>query len=133
LKAKEEISKYIEEYLPAEYENCLDGLNDILKEAWTLSTDADSDKRERMQALNLAKECYAMKLDLRSSATVVDRTVKFVDRNRNRALTTEDKEARTDTNTTSITNEKSDSSNSSTILLLNLNQNIVLSFALLSL
>ena len=35
--AKDNISKYIEEYLPAEYENCLDGLNDILTEAWTMS------------------------------------------------------------------------------------------------
>ena len=81
LKAKESISKYIEEYLPAEYENCLDGLNDILTEAWTMSKDADSDKRERTQALALAKECYAMKLDLLSSATVVQRAVDFVDRN----------------------------------------------------
>ena len=82
LKAKENISKYLEEYLPAEYENCLDGLNDILQEAWAISTGTDSDKRERMQALSLAKECYAMKLDLLSSATIVDRAVKFVDRNR---------------------------------------------------
>ena len=82
LKAKENISNYLEEYLPAEYENCLDGLNDILQEAWAISTGTDSDKRERMQALSLAKECYAMKLDLLTSATVVDRAVKFVDRNR---------------------------------------------------
>ena len=82
LKAKENISMYIEEYLPAEYENCLDGLNDILQEAWTISTVADSDKREKMQALSLAKECYAMKLDLLSSATVVERAVQFVERNR---------------------------------------------------
>jgi hypothetical protein len=32
-----------------------------------------------LQALALAKECYAMKLDLLSSATVVDRAIKFVD------------------------------------------------------
>jgi hypothetical protein len=82
LKAKENISKYLEEYLPAEYENCLDGLNGILKEAWAISTGTDSGKRERMQALSLAKECYGMKLDLLSSATIVDRAVKFVDRNR---------------------------------------------------
>jgi hypothetical protein len=53
----------------------LDGLNAILQEAWNMSTDSDSDKRERMQALSLAKECYAMKLDLLSSATVVDRAI----------------------------------------------------------
>jgi hypothetical protein len=40
----------------------------------------EGDKRERMQALSLAKECYSMKLDLLSSATVIDRAVKFVDR-----------------------------------------------------
>ena len=81
-KARDNISKYIDDYLPAEYENCLDGLNSILTEAWTISTDSESDKRERMQALTLAKECYAMKLDLLSSATVIDRAVKFVERNR---------------------------------------------------
>lgn len=82
LKAKENISKYIDEYLPAEYENCLNGLNNILTQAWSMSTDSKSDKRERMQALTLAKECDAMKLDLLSSATVVDRAAKFVDRHR---------------------------------------------------
>jgi hypothetical protein len=80
--ARDNISKYLDEYLPAEYENCLDGLNNILTEAWAMSTDKDSDKRERMQALSLAKECYAMKLELLSSATVVDRAIKFVDNHR---------------------------------------------------
>jgi hypothetical protein len=68
--------------LPAEYENSIDGLNDILQEAWTITTESDSDKRERMQALSLAKECYAMKLELLSSATVTDGAVKFVERHR---------------------------------------------------
>ena len=67
LKAKDNISKYIEEYLPAEYENYLSGLIDILTMAWNMSTDSESDKRERIQGLTLAKECYAMKLDLLSS------------------------------------------------------------------
>jgi hypothetical protein len=78
--AKQKITKYIDEYLPAEYDNCLDGLNNILTMAWHMSLDGE--KRERMQALTLAKECYAMKLDLLSSATVIDRAVKFVDRHR---------------------------------------------------
>ena len=30
------------------------------------------DKREKIQALSLAKECYFMKLDLLTNATVVD-------------------------------------------------------------
>ena len=76
------ISRYINEYLPTEYDNCLTGLNEILKNAWMISEDEKSDKRERMQALMLAKECYAMKLDLLSSATVVDRAIRFVDNHR---------------------------------------------------
>ncbi|MGC2383194.1 MAG: hypothetical protein WA631_08830 [Nitrososphaeraceae archaeon] len=82
LKAKENIKKYIDEYLPAEYENCLDGLNNIMKDAWAMSIDSDSDKRERMQALTLVKECYAMKFDLLSSGTVVDRAIRFVENHR---------------------------------------------------
>ena len=39
-------------------------------------------RRDKLQALFLAKECYAMKLDLLSSATVVQRAMNFVDRNR---------------------------------------------------
>ena len=81
LKAKENITKYVDEYLPAEYENCLAGLNNILTEAWNMSLEGE--KRERMQALSLAKECYAMKLDLLSSATVIDRAVKFVEYHKN--------------------------------------------------
>ena len=94
-RARNNISRYIEEYLPAEYENCLDGLNDILTETWTISKDADSDKRERMQALSLAKECYTMKLELLSSATVIDKVVKFIDSNRNRGYTPQKEEVAT--------------------------------------
>jgi hypothetical protein len=36
------------------------------------------DKREKIQALSLAKECYSMKLDLLTNATVVDDGIRFV-------------------------------------------------------
>jgi hypothetical protein len=36
------------------------------------------DKREKMQALSLAKDCYSMKLDLLTNATVVDDAIRFV-------------------------------------------------------
>ena len=39
-----------------------------------------------MLALSLAKECYQMKLDLLSSATVVQGAVDFVDRNRDYSI-----------------------------------------------
>jgi len=64
--AKNNIRKYIDERLPEEYEKCLVGLNSIVKEA-----------------LSLAKECYAMKLELLTNAKVVDDAIRFVTANTN--------------------------------------------------
>jgi hypothetical protein len=47
------------------------GLNAITREAWNTAHNTE-DKREKIQALSLAKECYSMKLDLLTNATVVD-------------------------------------------------------------
>ena len=75
--AKTNIKKYIDERLPEEYEKCMVGLTSILKEAWTTANQTE-DKREKIQALSLAKECYSMKLDLLTNATVVDDAIRFV-------------------------------------------------------
>ena len=71
------IKRYIDERLPEEYEKCLVGLNAITREAWNAAQNTE-DKREKIQALSLAKECYSMKLDLLTNATVVDDAIKFV-------------------------------------------------------
>src|SRR5205814_9375860 len=75
--AKDNIEKYIDERLPEEYEKCLVGLNSIVKEAWSISQQTQ-DRREKIQALSLAKDCYAMKLELLTNATVVDDAIRFV-------------------------------------------------------
>src|ERR687887_1639401 len=75
--AKANIKKYIDERLPEEYEKCLVGLNAITKEAWNTAHNTE-DKREKIQALSLAKECYSMKMDLLTNATVVDDAIRFV-------------------------------------------------------
>ncbi|MFL6461880.1 MAG: hypothetical protein ACJ71J_13225 [Nitrososphaeraceae archaeon] len=75
--AKENIKRYIDERLPEEYEKCLVGLNAITREAWNTAQNTE-DKREKIQALSLAKECYSMKLDLLTNATVVDDAIRFV-------------------------------------------------------
>ncbi|MFL6420639.1 MAG: hypothetical protein ACJ71P_14720 [Nitrososphaeraceae archaeon] len=49
----------------------------ITKEVWNTAQNT-VDKREKIQALSLAKECYSMKLDLLTNATVVDDAIKFV-------------------------------------------------------
>jgi hypothetical protein len=59
--AKTNIKRYIDERLPEEYEKCLVGLTAITKVAWNTARSAE-DKREKLQALSLAKECYSMTL-----------------------------------------------------------------------
>jgi hypothetical protein len=75
--AKANIKRYIHQRLPEEYEKCLVGLTAITKEAWNTAANTE-DKREKLQALSLAKECYSMKLDLLTNATVVDDAIRFV-------------------------------------------------------
>jgi hypothetical protein len=75
--SKDNIRRYIDERLPEEYEKCLVGITSILKEAWNTSQTTE-DARETIQALSLAKECYSMKLDLLTNATVVDDAIRFV-------------------------------------------------------
>jgi hypothetical protein len=83
--AKEKIKKYIDERLPEEYEKCLVGLNAITKEAWDTAHNPEY-KREKIQALSLAKECYSMKLDLLTNANVVDDAIRFVSNRTNETL-----------------------------------------------
>jgi hypothetical protein len=75
--AKHNIKRYIDERLPEEYEKCLVRLTAILREAWNTSQQTE-DRREKIQALSLAKDCYSMKLDLLTNATVVDDAIRFV-------------------------------------------------------
>ncbi len=75
--SRHNIKRYVDETLLEEYEKCLVGLNAITKEAWTTAHNAE-DKREKIQALSLAKECYSIKLDLLTNATVVDDAIRFV-------------------------------------------------------
>jgi predicted transcriptional regulator len=83
--SKENIKTYIDERLPEEYERCLVGLTAITKEAWNTVNNTE-DKREKIQALSLAKECYSMKLDLLTNATVVDDAINFVEKNSKRRM-----------------------------------------------
>jgi predicted transcriptional regulator len=77
--AKDNIERYIDERLPEEYGKYMVGLNAITKEAWNTAQSTE-DKREKIQTLSLAKECYSMKLDLLTNATVVDDAIRFVSR-----------------------------------------------------
>ena len=55
------------------------------KEAWNTAANNTEDKREKIQALSLAKECYSMKLDLLTNSTVVDDAIMIVSFNKSNA------------------------------------------------
>ena len=80
--AKANISKYINETLPLEYETCLIGLNAILAKTWDIANNPRSSERERLQAIVVSMQAYGMKIDLLTNATVVERAVQFVDTNK---------------------------------------------------
>ncbi len=97
--AKDNIKRYIDERLPEEYEKCLVGLNAITREAWNTAHNTE-DRREKIQALSLAKECYAMKVDLLTNATVLDMLLGLY-------LKAKDKETRPPTNSNEVQEEES--------------------------
>jgi hypothetical protein len=48
-----------------------------LREAYTTEENTQ-DRREKIQALSLAKECYSMKIDLLTNVIVVDDAIRFL-------------------------------------------------------
>jgi hypothetical protein len=52
-------------------------LTAITKEAWDIAHSPEY-KREKIHALSFAKECYSMKMDLLTNATIVDDAIRFV-------------------------------------------------------
>ena len=80
--ARENIKKYVDEKIPEEYEKCLTGLNSILRESWSMSNTA-VDKREKIEALKLARDCYSMRLDLLTNSNVINDSIRFIEKSKN--------------------------------------------------
>jgi len=59
------------------YEKCFVGLSYILKEAWTISQINDSVRSDKLKALVLAKEYFAVKLGLLTNASIVDDAIRL--------------------------------------------------------
>ncbi len=81
--AKENIRSYIDEKIPWEYEKCLTALEAINKKAWEISESTEN-RREKLQALCLAKECVTTKLDLITNSTIIGEAVSFIERSKDR-------------------------------------------------
>lgn len=92
--SRKNMENHFHDRLPREYENCISGINQILKMSWDIATrdyhnseiNANSDKivfpqtddKTRLQALSLANDCYRYKIDLVTNGVIVADAVKFL-------------------------------------------------------
>jgi hypothetical protein len=82
--AKENIKQHIEERLPYEFEQCLQGITQIIQQAWNISENAGDkeNKREKLQSLSLAKDCYSIKMDLLTNTNLLKDSINFVEQSK---------------------------------------------------
>jgi DNA-binding CsgD family transcriptional regulator len=87
-KACDNLKNHLEDRLPSEYENCMAGINQVLKMSWeiamkgqnedTKNESSKTDDKTRLQALALANDCYKYKLDLVTNGVIIADAIKFV-------------------------------------------------------
>ena len=81
--ATKNIENHIKERLPYEYNRCISGLDEIIKESWLIASKAEGkgDNREKLSSLSLIKDAYTTKMDLLTNASLLNDAVKFVEHN----------------------------------------------------
>ena len=86
--ARETIKNHIQDRLPYEYNKCLQGLEEIIKESWIISAKADKigDNREKLSSLSLIKDSYSTKMDLLTNASLLQDSIKFVEQTKEKIL-----------------------------------------------
>ena len=102
--ARDNLSIHINDRLPEEYQSCMAGLKQVLKESWDIAdksknynndngqTTTMTDDRTRIQALALANDCYKYIMDLTTNGVVITDAIKFVQTNKEKQMATrEDK------------------------------------------
>ena len=77
--AKENLKQHIEDRLPFEYEQCLQGITQIIQHVWMLSEKSDNNIKEKLQSLSLAKDCYSIKMDLLTNSNLLKDAIQFVE------------------------------------------------------
>ncbi len=76
--ARENVETHLQEKLPEEYQLCMTGLNQVLKKSWEIANSSALDEKTRLQALQLANECYKYRMDLVTNGVVITDAIKFV-------------------------------------------------------
>ena len=94
--AQENLKTHIQQKLPEEYQNCMTGINQVLKICWEIvnkSRNMDNangngqtvtmiDNKTVLQALALINDCNKYKMDLITNGVVITDAIKFVQTNK---------------------------------------------------
>jgi hypothetical protein len=94
--ARENLQKHIQDKLPEEYQNCMTGINQVLKICWEIvnkSRNVDNnngngqtmtviDNKTVLQALAIINDCNKYKMDLTTNGVVITDAIKFVQTNK---------------------------------------------------
>jgi hypothetical protein len=94
-KAQENLHKHIQQRLPEEYQNCMVGINQVLKICWGIvnksrninnndngQTVIMTDYKIVLQALALINDCNKYKMELATNGVVITDAIKFVQSNK---------------------------------------------------
>ena len=92
--ARQNLQKHIQDKLPEEYQNCMTGINQVLKICWEIvnksrnvnndngQTVTMTDNKIVLQALALINDCNKYKMDLTTNGVVITDAIKFVQTNK---------------------------------------------------
>jgi hypothetical protein len=99
--ARENLKTHIQDKLPEEYQNCMVGINQVLKICWEIvnksrnvnnndngHTVTMTDNKIVLQGLALINDCNKYKMDLTTNGVVITDAIKFVQTNKEKLTTT---------------------------------------------
>jgi predicted transcriptional regulator len=104
--ARQNLQKHIQDKLPEEYQNCMTGINQVLKICWEIvnksrnlnndngQTVTITDNKTTLQALALINDCNKYKMDLTTNGVVITDAIKFVQTNKEKLMSKDDKESK---------------------------------------
>ena len=98
--ANENLKTHIQNKLPEEYQNCMTGINQVLKICWEIvnksrnmnnengngQTVTMTDNKTVLQALALINDCNKYKMDLTTNGVVITDAIKFVQTNKEKPM-----------------------------------------------
>jgi hypothetical protein len=101
--AQEDLKNHIQDKLPEEYQNCMVGINQVLKICWEIvnksrNVDNDNgngqtmtviDNKTVLQALALINDCNKYKMDLTTNGVVITDAIRFVQTNKEKLMSKE--------------------------------------------